>query len=488
MRTPSPNTPTDYFSEHRISSCSDDQTPSEEATLVSDDHECTFDDDVHQLVDDFEQDLSRTNEVKKKIVSIGMIAGAYTALMMCNTGVFLWSVWRYNADKKEYPALYYYSLLVGMVLTCFFLGKVIVLLLMRIVRNSQELSIKFLYYLQPLASMLSLWIGAGLSLGMFTVTELYQGRTEKSSISDMLTASFVLFSCLTAGNVWVRIFSISFHRSSHHHRIMDCLLVEYSLFSFARDSEVEKFSFADGAGGQVQKEIGIEEHIPMNVKELATRSVSNYRLARVIESFKQKPYLLSQIICLDARLAAWERKVERKVGHNVPKAKEIQALGRYLFKRIHQPGSRHITAKDFERFLPSELAQRAMSNYVSGWNGRISERDFILSILEIMKERLSISLSLWDAQTSLKQLESFVYFVAFALSIVVTGAVFGVNVNLVLGAMSACLISSAVAVGDVLKGWLSSIFFLFVSHPFDIGDRVVVDGRFFLIQKVKLLT
>jgi small-conductance mechanosensitive channel len=43
-------------------------------------------------------------------------------------------------------------------------------------------------------------------------------------------------------------------------------------------------------------------------------------------------------------------------------------------------------------------------------------------------------------------------------------------------------------IGGSLQEVLSSIIFLFVKHPFDVGDRVNIDGVQYTVKEIRLLS
>ena len=43
-------------------------------------------------------------------------------------------------------------------------------------------------------------------------------------------------------------------------------------------------------------------------------------------------------------------------------------------------------------------------------------------------------------------------------------------------------------IGGSLQEVLSSIIFLFIKHPFDVGDRVVISGQTYTVKEIRLLS
>lgn len=66
--------------------------------------------------------------------------------------------------------------------------------------------------------------------------------------------------------------------------------------------------------------------------------------------------------------------------------------------------------------------------------------------------------------------------------------IFKADPSKVLLTLSSFLLATAFAIGNTAKTLLESVIFIFVTHPFDIGDRVVIDDVIYTVTKMNLLT
>lgn len=94
----------------------------------------------------------------------------------------------------------------------------------------------------------------------------------------------------------------------------------------------------------------------------------------------------------------------------------------------------------------------------------------------ILLERRALRTALNDAESAINRLghaaTGVLYFVLFIAGFLI----FNVDPGQVLLTTSSFLLASAFAIGDTAKSLLQSILFIFSTHPFDIGDRVMIDG------------
>ena len=72
--------------------------------------------------------------------------------------------------------------------------------------------------------------------------------------------------------------------------------------------------------------------------------------------------------------------------------------------------------------------------------------------------------------------------------IFVVAGVYGISMQTVLVSMSSLMLSVAFAFGDTISKMVESVIFIFGTHPYDVGDRISVDGKFFKVVAVYLLT
>ena len=62
--------------------------------------------------------------------------------------------------------------------------------------------------------------------------------------------------------------------------------------------------------------------------------------------------------------------------------------------------------------------------------------------------------------------------------------IFGVDTSKVLLFVSSIILPSVFMFGNAAKVLFESLIFLFVTHPFDVGDRISVDGQPMIVEVI----
>ena len=84
--------------------------------------------------------------------------------------------------------------------------------------------------------------------------------------------------------------------------------------------------------------------------------------------------------------------------------------------------------------------------------------------------------ALSDTKTAVKQLNKLVTVILVAVTIIVWLLLMEIATTKVLVFLSSQLVLAAFMFGNTCKNIFEAIIFVFVMHPFDVGDRCVVDG------------
>ena len=91
-------------------------------------------------------------------------------------------------------------------------------------------------------------------------------------------------------------------------------------------------------------------------------------------------------------------------------------------------------------------------------------------------ERKSLAHSLNDTKTAIEELNKLVSVLVVVLAIIVWLLMMGLLTTQILVLISSQLLLVAFMFGNTAKTVFEAIIFVFVMHPFDVGDRCVIDG------------
>lgn len=96
--------------------------------------------------------------------------------------------------------------------------------------------------------------------------------------------------------------------------------------------------------------------------------------------------------------------------------------------------------------------------------------------VRVYNGRKALAHSLNDTKTAVKQLHKLVTGILVVLTIVIWLLMMEIATTKVLVFLSSQLVAAAFVFGSTCKTMFEAIIFVFVMHPFDVGDRCVVDG------------
>ncbi|KKK14050.1 hypothetical protein AOCH_002701 [Aspergillus ochraceoroseus] len=120
-------------------------------------------------------------------------------------------------------------------------------------------------------------------------------------------------------------------------------------------------------------------------------------------------------------------------------------------------------------------------------NGDISLDEMVLAITEIGRMRKSLNHSLHDVDQAIHVLDNLLVTVAFIIGVLVFISFVTSGFGTVIAAGATSLLSLSFIFSTTAQEVLGSCIFLFVKHPFDIGDRVEVNSLPYVVERISLL-
>ena len=154
-------------------------------------------------------------------------------------------------------------------------------------------------------------------------------------------------------------------------------------------------------------------------------------------------------------------------------------LARVFFRTYVRPDHDTITPDDmYPAFAPShEESEACFSVFDRDLNGDISMEELELVCNEIHLEKKAIAASLKDLDSVVKKLDRVFVFVIFVISVIVFVSIISNSAAAALTSAGTVVLGLAWVLQATAQEFLQSIIFVFVKHPFDVGDRVTVYGN-----------
>ena len=438
-----------------------------------------------------------------------------------------------DGDKQSFCTAYgtpliNYCLMISVSVFGLFFADLVVMLSMMLIKRLPFLGIQFLYYIKNIRNPLRWTL---VTLIIFITWPLMFSNTKalETSIGDRAIGELMqqIFGCLLATafaflakGILLRFMAIGFHRGAYYRRIKNALFSEYVLRSLVGESVkrsgvdaiVEKFTNVrkyvtrgqtKDTGSTKIETSAHQELLPIKEEEfVGKKKISTHQLAVCVEYIKNTPLAYDEDIYKQAIFSLHSKEgalrpdeVENNsLTHNeyelkISNSKASKLLARYVYLRLRQEEqSRDIDRNDFARFLHPALLEDAFSLFDGNWDGSITEQELFSTLLSISRERKALKSALNDAEYAIDRLDVAVTALVWLVLFVSYFIIFGVDTQKVLLTLSSFLLAIAFAIGNSAKALLESIIFIFIRHPFDIGDRIVVDKVIYTITRVSLLT
>lgn len=153
-------------------------------------------------------------------------------------------------------------------------------------------------------------------------------------------------------------------------------------------------------------------------------------------------------------------------------------LARVFYRTFVRPEQTTITLDDMlPAFTVHEDAEACFAVFDKDLNGDISMEELELVCNEIHLEKKAIAASLKDLDSVVKKLDRVFVFIIFVISAIVFASIISNSAAAALTSTGTVILGLAWVLQATAQEFLQSIIFVFVKHPFDVGDRVTIYGN-----------
>ncbi|KAG6550149.1 hypothetical protein Mapa_008105 [Marchantia paleacea] len=168
---------------------------------------------------------------------------------------------------------------------------------------------------------------------------------------------------------------------------------------------------------------------------------------------------------------------------------QAKKAAKQIFKNVARKGAKVISEEDLLRFMREEEATKALHSFEGGFETKkITKQALKNWVINVYRERRALALSLNDTKTAVNKLHRIVDVIVGVIILVIWLLVLDIATTQLLLFTSSQFLLVILVWGNTLKTVLEAIVFLFVMHPFDVGDRCVVDGQQLVVEEMNILT
>ncbi|RDW74940.1 hypothetical protein BP6252_06082 [Coleophoma cylindrospora] len=175
------------------------------------------------------------------------------------------------------------------------------------------------------------------------------------------------------------------------------------------------------------------------------------------------------------------------------KTKSSEALAKRLWMSFVVEGSESLSLDDIREVLGparKDEADEAFEHLDNDGNGDISLDEMIMKVVEIGRDRKMIAHSMRDVGQAISVLDQVLVTILFVIVVFVFVAFQDTGFVTTLATAGTTLLSLSFVFAVTTQEFLGSCIFLFIKHPYDVGDRVDIVGpekEYLVVEQISLL-
>ncbi|KAK4742785.1 hypothetical protein SAY87_000786 [Trapa incisa] len=395
--------------------------------------------------------------------------------------------------------LWKWSVLVMVIFSGLFVTKWIMHLIVFLIEKKFLLKKKVLYFVHGLKDSVQVFVW--LALVLLTWVLLFKHDIRRSDLSKKILyyVTWTLVSILIGSFLWflktlsLKILASNFHVTNFFEWIQESIFHHYVLQTLSgpplieeaqrvgKEPSLGKFSFQTtkkGKAGKEKKAIDIGK-----IHKMKQDKVSAWTMKMLVDAV------------MNSGLSTISNTLEESVHDGVEQAdKEItnemeaMAAAYRIFHNVAQPGFKYFEEEDLMRFMIKEEVELIFPLIDEGETNRIDLKSLTNWVVKVFQGRLKLAHALNDTKTAVKQLNKLVTAILIIVTIIVWFLLTEIATTKVLVLLSSQLLVAAFIFGNTCKTIFEAIIFVFVMHPFDVGDRCVVDDVPLLVEEMNILT
>ncbi|MBW0542438.1 hypothetical protein O181_082153 [Austropuccinia psidii MF-1] len=158
---------------------------------------------------------------------------------------------------------------------------------------------------------------------------------------------------------------------------------------------------------------------------------------------------------------------------------EAKKLARKIYFSLKtDPNRTYLIPSDFFPAFPThDSARDAFSIFDTDGNGDISRTEIKNEIFRVYKERRALTQSLQDVGDAISRLDGLMMVIAAIVFLFITLSVVGIDYSKALTSVYTVGIAAAFIFKETAGNVFDAIVMVFCTHPFDTGDRIILDNE-----------
>ncbi|XP_058783343.1 mechanosensitive ion channel protein 7-like [Vicia villosa] len=428
---------------------------------------------------------------KKRKFSLLILFGRLDLILI--PALLLTLTFRYLRNMNLWEVrLWKYEVLILFLVSGSFLAHCIIrIIIVFFIKRKFHLEIKLVYYVYTLKKTIqkflwllllawSLWFYKPLHREVICVLMLYMEKALFSSL--FLAPALWLFKTLIAEILTTHFYATAYcgkiEESFVNHSLINMLsgphMVELRRAKAQEDERLAAPNFSTIIIERSRSEIEYGGRLTLNLlHKLNPKFVSSLEMNSFMKTFTYRAFDLEDD---HSALASTE--------------KETKAATEQIFRNLDLCGSRSIEIEDLMSFMIETEAAQIVNHFKRGSDsGKVSQTALKDWILSVFRERITLSLRINDTKSPVPKLYNFLNFLVVLLISVISILILEMVTIKLLGFVFASqFVFASLIFGSSLKTVFEGIFFVFIMHYYDVGDKCVIDDIVMTVEKINILT
>ncbi|CAO2817988.1 unnamed protein product [Amaranthus hypochondriacus] len=148
----------------------------------------------------------------------------------------------------------------------------------------------------------------------------------------------------------------------------------------------------------------------------------------------------------------------------------------------------YIDRSDLHRFMIWEEVSLIYPNFDVNEKGQVDLKAFSKWVVKVYKDRQALKHALNDNKTAVDEFNKLLNAILIIIIIILWLLLTEIVTTKILLFFSSQLLVAVFVFGNTCKTIFEAIIFVFVMHPFDVGDRCVIDGSLMIVEEMNILT
>lgn len=332
-----------------------------------------------------------------------------------------------------------------------------------------------IYYMQGCRRPLERVIASCASLVVFCgLFQPFQLSGSSQVLKGLICLALATLGLLLA-QVGAKILAAHFHRKGFFEKLQKALQDEYILMALSKPR-----------GARMRRKSWTEQSYFQHTKARKNKDTAKLSDTRLTS---EDPKLMKSLDAVERHVRKNRLKLVFDRCSEVTTESSAKKLAFYIFWNAREDNEREeLLKEDLLHFLPDNEVDNAFSLLDSNGNGSLSLDEIGNAVIGIFERRQQLTASLQDTDSIIGTLHNILIVIVQVVFFFLYLLVWHVNVSRVWLTFSSIILAFTFVIGSSLRTAFENVMFLFIVHPYDVGDQLVIENESFVVHKLKLST